>query len=64
MDTWIQKNAVCGSHRINFLNHDLHNYVLILDVDNGCHGFTLRPHEGGAKDHAQITGFHEILIRV
>ena len=53
-----------GAHSINLFNHDLHNDVLVFDVDDGCHGFPLRPHEGGAKDHTQITGLHQVPLRV
>ena len=57
-------NGERGSHRISFLNQEFHDDVLVLDVDDGCHGFSLRPHEGGAKDHAQIARLHQIPFRV
>ena len=57
-------NGEWNSHCISLFNHDLHYDVLVLDVDDGCHGLTLWPHERGAKDHAQITGFHQVLVRV
>ena len=62
---WVNGVWVHGeSHNISLFDQGFHNNVLVFDVDNGCHGFPLRPHEGGAKDHAQITGLHQVLLRV
>lgn len=52
------KNMECNSHSIDLFNHDLYYNVLVFDVHNSCHGCPLRSHEGGAKDDAQIAGFH------
>ena len=64
MGVWEVVNEVSESHGISLFNHDFHNDVLVFDVDNGCHGLPLWSHEGGAKDHAQITGLHQVLLRV
>ena len=52
------------SHRINLIDHCLHYDVPVFDVNDGCHSFSLGPHENGSKDHAQITCLHQVLIRV
>ena len=51
-----------GTHSVHFFDHDLHHNVLVLDVDDGCHGFPLRAHEGGAKHHAEVAGLHKVAI--
>ena len=61
MVEWVYGNE---PHCINLFNHYLHYNVLVFDVYDGCHGFSLGSHEGRSKDHAQITCLHQILIRV
>ena len=56
--------GVWKSHCINLFNHDFDDDILVFDVDYGCHGFPLGPHESGAKDHAQITSLHQVTFRM
>ena len=51
------------THCIHFLYHNLHHNVLVLDVDDGSYRLSLWSHEGGAKDHTQIAGLHEVALR-
>lgn len=47
-----------------FLNEDLHNNILELDVQHGGHSLLLRSHKCGSKYYSHVGGNHQVVLTV
>lgn len=51
-------------HLFVFLDHNLDNDILELDIQHGCHSLLLGSHQRGAEDHSHVGGCHSVVFAV